>query len=76
MEDKIEITKEMFEECAISNPKLGITQTFENGDEFYEDENYIGWNGICVEKQDSDKWIKNKSEGGETSASPTSNEGI
>ena len=44
----IEVTKEMFEECAIPTPKLSITQTFDNGDEYYEDENYIGWNGMCV----------------------------
>lgn len=51
--EKIEIIKEMFEECAIPKPKLSITQTFENGDEYYEDENYIGWNGACVEKCNS-----------------------
>ncbi len=49
--NKIEITKEMFEECEIPKPMLGITQTFDNGDEYYEDENYIWWNGMCVLKQ-------------------------
>jgi len=39
-----------FEECAIPKPKLSVTQTFENGDEYYEDENYIGLNGMCAEK--------------------------
>ena len=58
--EKIEITKEMFESCRIPKPKLSITQTFDNGDEYYEDENYIGWNGQCAEKSDKDKWLKNK----------------
>jgi len=54
--EKTEITKEIFESCAIPEPKLSMTQTFENGEEYYEDENYIGWNGMCVEKQNKDKW--------------------
>jgi len=48
--ETIEITKEMLEECAIPKPKLSITQTFDTGDVYYEDENYIGWNGMCVKK--------------------------
>jgi len=51
---KIEITKEMLKECKIPKPKISMTQTFENGDEFYEDENYIGWNGMCVKKQNEE----------------------
>lgn len=58
--DTIEITKEMLERCAIPKPKLSMTQTFENGDEYYEDENYIGWNGMCVEKPEEDKWEDKK----------------
>ncbi|KKL14514.1 hypothetical protein LCGC14_2514890 [marine sediment metagenome] len=46
----MKITKEMLEECKIPKPKLSIAQTFENGDEYYEDENYVGWNGMCVRK--------------------------
>ncbi len=45
-----DITKEIIEECKIPKPKMSVTQTFENGDEYYEDETYIGWNGMCVEK--------------------------
>ena len=48
--EKIEITEEMFKECEIPKPKVSITQTFENGDEYYEDENYVGWNGACAKK--------------------------
>ena len=40
----------MFEECRIPKPEMSITQTFENGDGYYEDKNYVGWNGACVEK--------------------------
>jgi len=50
MINTIKITKEIFEECKIPEPKISITQTFENGNESYEDENYIGWNGMCVKK--------------------------
>ena len=46
----LEITEEMFKECEIPKPLFSITETFENGDEYYEDENYIGWNGICAKK--------------------------
>ena len=51
---KIEITKEMLEACTIPKPKFSITETFENGDEFYEDESFIGWNGFCVLKVNKD----------------------
>ena len=60
--EAVEITKEMLEECQIPKPKLGISQTFSNGDEYYEDENNICLNGFCVEKQEEDKWdVKQKS---------------
>lgn len=48
--ETIEITKEMLEKCIIPKPEMSITETFENGDEYYEDENYIGLNGLCVKK--------------------------
>lgn len=47
----MKITKEMFERCQIPKPKFSVVETFENGDEYYEDENYIGWNGLCVPKR-------------------------
>lgn len=49
--EKIEITKEMFESCKIPESKNSVTITYENGDEYYEDETYIGWNGACVKKE-------------------------
>jgi len=47
----VEITKKVLEDCKIPEPKISITQTFENGDEYYEDETYIGWNGLCIQKE-------------------------
>ena len=50
--ETIKITKEMLKECEIPKPEFSVTQTFNNGDEFYEDENYIGWNGLCIKKEE------------------------
>jgi hypothetical protein len=55
--ERFEITEEMLEECQIPKPFFSITQTFENGDEYYEDENYVGWNGMCIKKEKEEKRI-------------------
>jgi len=46
-----EITKEMLEACAIPKSDKGMSITWKDtDDEFYEDETYICWNGLCVKK--------------------------
>ena len=41
-----EITRELLDACQIPKEEVSVTQTFENGDEFYEDKNYVCWNGM------------------------------
>lgn len=49
---KFEITKEMLDACTIPESKNGVELTWEDtGDTYYEDEKYICWNGLCVEKE-------------------------
>lgn len=46
-----EITKEMLESCAIPKSKYGFSIAWKDtGDEYYEDETYICWNGCCARK--------------------------
>ena len=50
--EKMEITKEMLKECEIPKSKNAVTITWKDtGDEYYEDETYIGWNGMCVKDE-------------------------